>query len=148
MVKLLDVTSTAVVGYAVLLLVVCGVADTPTASALPDWIVNPSTLPSDRVGKNNCKFEFDVKVPKWDFHPDAGCWETDGPGGWTRQQFQKIHVPNFHACDHGPGDANAIRVCRPPGGKEQPPPGCIDRTTSPRSGCARCVVNPTCHKSQ
>jgi hypothetical protein len=145
MVKLLEVMSRAGAACAVLLLVGSGVADTPTANELPDWVVNPSTLPPGRVGKNNCKFPFDVEVPKWNFHPDAGCWETKGRDGWTRQQFQKIHVPNFHACGDGPGDANAIRVCRPVGEKEQPPPGCIDGTTSPSSGCARCVVHPACH---
>jgi hypothetical protein len=145
MVKLLEVMSRAGAACAVLLLVGSGVADTPTANELPGWIVNPSTLPPGRVGKNNCKFPFDVNVPKWDFHPDAGCWETDGPGGWTRQQFQRIHVPNLPACGGRPGDATAIRVCRPVVEKVQPPPGCIDGTTSPKSGCARCVVNPTCH---
>jgi len=85
---------------------------TEKTGELPAWIVNPPTLPPGRVGKNNCKFEFGVDTPKWDFHPDAGCWEHAGPDGWTRQQFQKLHVPKFHECNGGPGDATAIRVCR------------------------------------
>lgn len=116
---------------------------TPTASQPPDWIVNPATLPPGRVGKNNCKFEFEVDTPKWDVHPEAGCWEHAGPDGWTRQQFQKIHVPKFPQCGGRPGDATAIRVCRP-GGQGQPSPCLIDKTTGPK-GCARCVVSSTCH---
>ena len=41
---------------------------TQKAGELPDWIVNPPTLPPGRVGKNNCKFEFGVDTPKWDVH--------------------------------------------------------------------------------
>lgn len=126
--------------YAVLLLVICGVADTPIANALPAWIVYPSTLPQGRVGKNNCTFAFGQVVPQWDFHPDAGCWEYQGPDGWTRQQQQKIHVPNFPPCGGGPGDANAIRVCRDGGAGQSSPCG----DTGP-NGCAVCVRNPTCH---
>jgi hypothetical protein len=83
---------------------------TPTANQLPDWIVNPKTLPPGRVGKNNCKLPFGVDVPDWKFHQDAGCWERPGPDGWTRQQFQKLHVPKFRECNDRPGDATAIRV--------------------------------------
>jgi hypothetical protein len=82
-----------------------------------------------------------VDTPKWDFHPDAGCWEHTGPDGWTRQQFQKLHVPKFHECNGGPGDATAIRVCRAGGAGQDSPCG---EKTGPK-GCARCVVNPTCH---
>jgi hypothetical protein len=120
-------------------------ATTPTQQTgeLPAWIVNPPTLPPGRVGKNNCKFAFGLDTPKWDVHPDAGCWEHAGPDGWTRQQFQKIHVPSMPQCGGRPGDATAIRVCRA-GGAGQPSPCFIDKTTGPR-GCARCVVNPECH---
>jgi hypothetical protein len=112
---------------------------TPTASQLPDWIVNPKTLPPGRVGKNNCKFDFGLDTPKWDVHPDAGCWEHAGPDGWTRQQFQRIHHPSMPQCGGGPGDGTAIRVCRKPG--EDSPCG---EKTGPK-GCARCVVSPKCH---
>jgi len=116
------------------------------ASGLPEWIANPSTLPPGRVGKNNCTFAFGPVVPQWDFHPDAGCWETDGEDGWTRQQFQSIHIPHYNHCPGphggGPGDATAIRVCHP-GGQGQTQPWC-DGTTGP-TGCIQCVANPTCH---
>ena len=114
-----------------------------TAIGLPSWIVEPSTLPSGRVGKNNCTFPFGANVPQWDFHSDAGCWEHSGPDGWTRQQFQRLHVPNFAACGGRPGDATAIRVCRP-GGAGQASPCLLDASTGP-TGCVRCIVNPTCH---
>jgi hypothetical protein len=114
---------------------------TPKASQLPDWIVNPATLPPGKVGKNNCKFDFGHDVPNWNFHPDAGCWEHPGPGGWTRQQFQKLHVPKFRECNDGQGDLTGIRVCRA-GGKDQDSP-CGGKTGP--TGCARCVANPTCH---
>ncbi len=113
------------------------------AGSIPSWILNPATLPPGRMGKNNCTFAFGQVVPQWDFHPDAGCWEHSGPDGWTRQQFQKIHIPNLASCGGGPGDATAIRVCRL-GGQGQPQPCFIDPTTGP-NGCARCVVNPECH---
>lgn len=114
---------------------------TQSTGQLPDWIVNPPTLPPGRVGKNNCKFQFGVDTPKWDFHPDAGCWEHAGPDGWTRQQFQKIHHPKFPQCNGGPGDGTAIRVCRAGGMGQDSPCG---QKTGPK-GCANCVVNPTCH---
>jgi hypothetical protein len=113
---------------------------TQKTGQLPDWIVNPPTLPPGRVGKNNCKFAFGVDVPKWDHHPDAGCWEHAGPDGWTRQQFQKLHVPKFRECNDGPGDATGIRVCRAGGAGQDSPCG----KTGPK-GCAVCVPNPTCH---
>jgi len=113
-----------------------------SASELPNWIRNPSTLPPGKVGKNNCTFPFGQNVPQWNFHPNAGCWEQDGEDGWTRQQFQAIHVPNFAPCGGGPGDATAIRVCRV-GGAGQPAP-CFDAVTG-ETGCALCVANPTCH---
>ena len=94
-------------------------------------------------GENNCTFPFGQDVPQWDFHPDAGCWEHSGPDGWVRNQQQKIHIPNFSRCGGGPGDANVIRVCRL-GGAGQPQPCFLDPSTGP-NGCARCVVNPTCH---
>ena len=116
---------------------------TPSPSSLPAWITQPTTLPDGRVGRNNCSFPFGQDVPQWDFHADAGCWEHDGPDGWTRNQQQRIHIPNFRACGGGPGDANVIRVCRA-GGPGQPNPCPIDPITGP-NGCARCVINPTCH---
>jgi hypothetical protein len=116
---------------------------TPAAGVLADWIVNPATLPEGRVGKNNCTFPFGQDVPQWDLHPEASCWEHAGPDGWTRQQFQKIHIPQFPSCGGGPGDATAIRVCRL-GGQGQPAPCFLNPVTGP-NGCARCVVNPTCH---
>jgi len=112
------------------LLAACG-------ATLPAWIVSPATLPLGRVGKNNCTFPFGQTVPQWDFHSDAGCWEYPGPDGWTRQQFEKIHIPAFPACSNGPGDATVIRVCRA-GGAGQPSPCSLDVTTGP-NGCARCV---------
>ena len=114
-----------------------------SGSELPAWIVEPSTLPRGRTGKNNCTFPFGQNVPQWDFNPDAGCWEHAGPDGWTRQQIQRIHVPSFPSCGGGPGDATAIIVCRA-GGAGQPSPCLIDPLTR-GVGCARCVVNPTCH---
>src|SRR5215475_10466913 len=116
-------------------------AQPATTGQLPDWIINPPTLPPGRVGKNNCTFKFRYDIPKWDFHPDAGCWERPGPGGWTRQQFQKLHTPVFPECNNGPGDAGGIRVCRPGGEGQDSPCG---GKTGP-NGCARCVHNPTCH---
>ena len=115
---------------------------TPSPSVLPAWIAEPATLPDGKVGKNNCTFAF-VSGSQWDAHPEGGCWERVGVDGWTRQQIQKIHVPNFASCGGGPGDATAIRVCRA-GGAGQPSPCTIDLQTGP-NGCARCVINPTCH---
>lgn len=121
-----------------------GLGGTQSVRGLPGWIVNPLTLPPGRVGKNNCTFGFGENVPIWDFHPDAGCWEHVGPDGWTRQQTQRIHFESFpSACGGGPGDATGIRVCRA-GVVGQPSPCSLDTTTGP-SGCARCVINPTCH---
>jgi hypothetical protein len=111
--------------------------------ALPGWIANPLDLPPGRVGKNNCTFSFGQVVPQWDFHADAGCWESEGPDGWTRQQFQRIHIASFPRCGGGTADATAIRVCRS-GGSGQPSPCLIDPVTGP-TGCARCVVLPVCH---
>jgi hypothetical protein len=82
-------------------------------------------------------------VPQWDFHTDAGCWESEGEEGWIRQHFEKIHIPAFPSCGGGPGDATAIRMCRA-GGQGQPSLCFIDPVTGP-SGCARCLVSPTCH---
>jgi hypothetical protein len=112
-------------------------------AGLPAWILHPAELPEGRVGKNNCTFAFGSNVPQWDFHPDAGCWEHAGPDGWTRQQFRRLHIPNLAACGGGPGDAEAVRVCRV-GGAGQPSPCALDPHTGP-NGCARCVINPTCH---
>jgi hypothetical protein len=113
-----------------------------TQTQLPDWIVNPPTLPPGRVGKNNCKFEFGHEGADWTVHPDAGCWEHEGPGGWTRQQFQKIHVPKLPQCNDRQADLTGIRVCRA-GGKDQDSP-CGGKTGP--TGCAGCVANPTCHQ--
>jgi hypothetical protein len=71
---------------------VTDIAARESASELPAWIVNPPALPPGRVGKNNCTFAFGQNVPQWNFHPDAGCWEHAGPDGWTRQQYQKLHI--------------------------------------------------------
>jgi hypothetical protein len=111
---------------------------------LADWIVNPATLPEGRIGKNNCTtFPFPSEY-QWNLHPDGGCWEHSGPDGWTRVQFQRVHIPSgFASCGGGSGDATAIQVCRA-GSRGQPSPCLIDPVTGPR-GCARCVVNPTCH---
>ena len=111
-------------------------------SSLPVWITEPVVLPDGRVGKNNCTFALPLGYA-WDAHPDGGCWEHQAPEGWTRQQSQKIHVPSFPSCGGGPGDATFIRVCRA-GGRGQPSPCLIDPITGP-NGCARCVINPTCH---
>ena len=110
-------------------------------SSLPAWIIEPATLPDGRVGKNNCTFSFPEY--QWDAHPEGGCWEHPGPDGWTRQQFQKVHIPSFPSCGGGPGDATAIRVCRA-GGLGQHSPCLIDPLTGP-NGCAGCVINPACH---
>ena len=107
------------------------------------WILAPPDLPAGWVGKSNCTFLFGPLNARWDFHPEGGCWEHPGPDGWTRQQFQRVHVPSFASCGGGPGDATAIRVCRT-GGQGQPSPCPIDALTGP-TGCARCVVNPQCH---
>jgi hypothetical protein len=111
-------------------------------SSLPLWITEPATLPDGRVGRNNCTFSFPAGY-QWNAHPEGACWEHVVADGWTRQQFQKIHIPNFPSCGGGPGDATAIRVCRA-GGAGQPSPCLIDRFTGP-NGCARCVINPACH---
>ena len=114
------------------------------AGVLPDWIVNPATLPPGQVGKNNCTFEFPTAAYQWNFHPEGGCWEHEGPDGWTRQQFQRIHIATgFASCGGGSGDATAIRVCRA-GGGGQPSPCPLNSITGP-NGCARCVINPECH---
>jgi hypothetical protein len=151
-------------GCVMLLLMACRAGDTPAApteqdfferppadntpaaqpaTGLPRWILKPSVLPVGKVGKNNCTFPLGHIVPQWNLHPDAGCWEHAGPDGWTRQQFASIHIPSFPSCGGGPGDATAIRVCRA-GGAGQPSPCSIDPRTGP-NGCARCVINPTCH---
>ena len=114
----------------------------PSPSPLPAWILEPATLPDGRVGKNNCTFAFPTDY-QWDVHPDGGCWQHNVADGWTRQQFQRMHIPAFASCGGGPGDATAIRVCRA-GGAGQPSPCLIDPRTGP-NGCSRCVVNPTCH---
>ena len=114
-----------------------------TTNGLPEWIVLPDVLPSGLQGRNNCTFSFGPDVPQWDFHPEAACWQRPGPDGWFRQQLQQIHIPSFPACGGGPGDATAVRVCRA-GGRGQPSPCLIDPVTGP-NGCARCVINPTCH---
>lgn len=114
----------------------------PSPSSLPAWITEPATLPDGRVGKNNCTFPLPLDY-QWDAHPEGGCWEHPAPDGWSRQQFQKVHIPSFPSCGGGPGDATAIRVCRA-GGRGQPSPCLIDPLTGP-NGCARCVINPTCH---
>jgi hypothetical protein len=136
-----SIQSTATVGGDVRVRPATGVM--PVTGVLPSWIVNPETLPPGRAGKNNCTFPFSSADYQWDFHPDGGCWEHDGPEGWTRKQFQRVHLSNFAACGGGPGDATAIQVCRA-GGRGQPSPCLIDPLTGPM-GCARCVVNPTCH---
>jgi len=163
MAKLLERMPTVGSACLLWLLVACGGADAPSppmlptparglaqsvsdsvpkqATGLPAWIVEPSTPPDGRVGKNNCTFAFGQAVPQWDFHPDAGCWEHAGPDGWTRQQYKRIHVPTLPACGGGPGDATGIRVCRAPGLAN---PCFMDQVTGP-NGCARCVVNPVCH---
>src|SRR5262249_13708869 len=158
MAKLLKIIPRVGAACVMLLLVACRAADspatqtrtatgqpsttsTPTASQLPDWIVNPATLPPGKVGKNNCKFEFGHEGADWKVHHDAGCWEHEGQGGWTRQQFQKIHVPKLPQCNDHAADLTGIRVCRA-GGKDQDSP-CGGKTGP--TGCAGCVANPTCH---
>jgi len=156
--KLLKIISGVGPAFVLLFLVACRTADSqttptreasaqpaatqpPTANQLPDWIVNPATLPPGRVGKNNCKFEFGHEGADLKVHRDAGCWEHEGPGGWTRQQFQKIHVPKLPECNDRSADLTGIRVCRA-GGKDQDSP-CGGKTGP--TGCARCVANPKCH---
>ena len=114
-----------------------------SAGGLPDWVVNPSTLPPGEVGKNSCTFAFGQNVPQWDFHPDAGCWERPGPDGWTRQQQHLIHVPQLAACGGGAGDVSPIRVCRA-GGAGQPAP-CGEIPTTGPTGCTICVREVACH---
>jgi hypothetical protein len=114
-----------------------------TATGLPAWIVEPSALPPGTVGKNSCTFSLGPNVPQWDFHADAGCWEHAGPDGWTRQQFERIHIPSSPACGGGPGDVAAVRICKA-GGLGQPSPCPLGPVTGP-SGCAPCVSDTTCH---
>jgi hypothetical protein len=115
------------------------------ASELPAWIVEPSTLPVGRTGKNDCTFPFGQDVPQWDFHPDAGCWEHAGPDGWTRQQFERIHIPSLPSCGGGPGDGNGIRVCRV-GGEGQPSPCFLSpstgRTAALDVSAILCAIRP------
>src|SRR5262252_5650305 len=123
MVRRLDGIAGAIVLGSLMLAAACSHKDLPTAPEttaivqrdtidLPSWVASPAVLPAGQVGQNNCTFPFGQDVPQWNFHPDAGCWERPGPDGWTRQQFQKIHIPNFPSCGGGPGDGTAIRVCR------------------------------------
>lgn len=168
MARVVDVRLAIVAAFAMLMLAGCRLVDrayTPTAPTelalvkseaqgvgrsvvtdlandLPAWIVEPSTLPDGRVGENNCTFQLPASY-QWDAHSEGGCWEHAGPDGWTRQQFQRVHIPSFASCGGGPGDATAIRVCRA-GGQGQPSPCSIDPFTGP-NGCARCVINPMCH---
>lgn len=107
---------------------------------LPEWIASPARVPSGLVGIVDCSFPFgQIAMPG--FHADAACWERPGPDGFVRQQFTRIHVASFPQCNGGPGDAEAIRVCKE-GGAGQPTP--CGEPTGP-TGCARCIVNPTCH---
>src|SRR6185295_15318278 len=63
---------------------------TKADSELPSWITNPDPMPAGRQGKNNCTFAFGQDA-QWDFHPDGGCWEHNGPDHLTRQQLNDVH---------------------------------------------------------
>ena len=91
---------------------------------LPSWILDPERCHLAGVGKNNCTFQFPVGY-QWNAHPRGKLLGTPRARRLFRQQFQKIHIPNFASCGGGPGDATAIRVCRL-GGQGQPQPCFID----------------------
>jgi len=127
-------------------------APDPVAARAGRW----QQLPQEFVGTNNCTpangglFEFGANITDWDLHPDAGCVERLGEGGWFVQHAQNLHSEDLgKTCDNGPGDAYALRICRlgdngePANNFPSDPPCVIDLTTS--FGCARCVIAPTCH---
>jgi len=110
------------------------------------WIFHPEEI-HGHTGKNNdnCTFPFGATGCSLDVHEDSACWEhrvgheAQYPGGLYRQEFRRVHCDFIGTCE-GPGDAYAIRLCRPgPPGQETP---CGE--TGP-SGCAVCVRNPFCY---
>jgi hypothetical protein len=121
------------------------VAAAVTTPSLPGWIANPTVIPSDLEGRNNCTFPFGPGATGgiWDYHADGACWERPGPDGWTRQQQHLVHVPQHASCGGGPADVSPIRICRE-GGADQPTPCDVNPTTGPL-GCAICVRSVICH---
>jgi hypothetical protein len=97
---------------------------------LADWIANPPVLPPGRMGRSNCTYRLTSNA-HWDFYPEGGCWERQGPDGWVREQFNLLHS------DDG-NDVSMIRVCRQPG--EITPCG-----QAGPFGCAVCTVSPVTH---
>ena len=126
-------------------------APDPVAARAGRW----QELPEEFIGTNNCGdengglFDFGAFIPDWDHHPDAGCLERPGEDGWIVQHAQKLHSPTLNACDFGPGDAYALRICRlgddgEPASEFPSDLPCIIELT-PLGGCARCLIAPTCH---
>lgn len=109
---------------------------------LPAWITHPEELPPGLRGTNNCTFAFGQSTAIWNFHPDGGCWEHPGAGGWTRQQQYHVHVPSLAGCAGGAGDVSPIRACRAGGAGQLSP--CQQSPTGP-NGCAVCVPVVVCH---
>jgi hypothetical protein len=114
-----------------------GQGSTLAIADLPNWVLNPPTMPEGRQGKDNCTFAFGQEAQA-DFHPDGGCWETSAPDGLTRQQLHNVHFPTASFCGGAPGDSSAIRVCASPGIQT------ICGLTGP-NGCVGCVPNTSCH---
>ena len=114
-----------------------GLATTFATADLPEWVLNPATVPHGLQGQNNCTFAFGQNA-QWDFHPDGACWEHSAPDGLTRQQLHNVHFPTATFCGGGPGDSSAIRVCGTPGAET------VCGKTGP-NGCAVCVPQTSCH---
>lgn len=120
-------------------------ADQTTLVGMPRWITEPSEFPEGLKGTNNCTFALGQPGAQWDFHSDGGCWERQGPDGWTRQQQHLVHVPSIVECGGGPGDVSPIRACREGGaGQPGPCPFGPKPITGP-NGCALCVAMLVCH---
>lgn len=114
-----------------------------------EWIYNPSKMPPGLIGKNNCSPDFGFAFgADPDFHPvdeadplQGSCWERQGHDGFVRQQLQAVHFAAAPQCGGGPGDINAIRICRVGGRGQSTPCG-----PTGNAGCALCTPGPpTCH---